>query len=295
MICKIFMLAVAAGFLTVATVCLAQDVITSSTPYPIARNDRELLGLKLRPETLAIVKEIEAKTRKPIVAEFNKQPKFQLGVSFIDEQNGQAIVSLDPALEEDRNKLEAVFTHELLHLRLTVNGYPGFIWSPIVRTAKGLAIDVEQSNINDLRSIIEHRVFRDVMIKYDIYKFIDLAGDTAALAKRNRGKEAGQAEVINYVRAILEYPDPLDIATVRQIYNANGWQSSITDGAKIAAIINHSAIATPNDIENVFIRCVAVLYPPPSSAYAFSLTLDMTNKYFRRMALNIGRVAKRRK
>ncbi|MBK7803769.1 MAG: hypothetical protein IPJ55_14105 [Chloracidobacterium sp.] len=97
MICKIFMLAVAAGFLNVATVCLAQDVITSSTPYPIARNDRELLGLKLRPETLAIVKEIEAKTRKPIVAEFNKQPKFQLGVSFIDEQNGQAIVSLDPA------------------------------------------------------------------------------------------------------------------------------------------------------------------------------------------------------
>lgn len=274
---------------------LAQGVISSSAPNPAERaQTRGLLGSKLRPEILAIVKEIEAKTRQTINAQLIEMPEFQLGASFIDEESGRAIITVDAGLEMDRKKLEAVLTHELLHLRLTVNGYPAFIWSPEVRTAKGLAIDVEQSNINDLRSIIEHRVFLSEMIKFDLYRYIDLAGDTLKAAKSRRGDEAGQSDVINYVRAILEYTDPKDIAAVKQAYIANGWQSSVTDGVMIASIIERSVIASPQDIETVFLKCVAKLYPPPSSAFAFSVTLDKTNRHFRQMVLNIGRVAKKR-
>lgn len=273
----------------------AQGIVAAPTPVRVSSETRELLGLKLRPEIAAIVDEIEARTRKTIRAEFYEQPEYQLGASFIEDESGRAIVIVEPSLEDDPKKLEAVLTHELLHLRLTVNGYPSFVWAPTVRTAKGMAIDVEQSNINDLRSIIEHRVFRAEMLKFDLYRYIDLAGDTLAVARKRKGDEAGQDDVINYVRAILEYQDPKDVAAVRQAYIANGWGSSVRDGTAIAAIIDGSAITSPKDIEYVFLKCVARLYPPPSAAFRFSLKIDPTNKYFRRMTLNIGRVPKRRK
>ncbi len=271
----------------------AQSVVTSATPVSASSQTRELLGLKLRPEILAIVKEIETKTRKSIYADFDEQPEFQIGASYIDEKSGQAIITVDTALEDDPKKLEAVLVHELLHLRLTANGYPGFIWSPKVRTAKGMAIDVEQSNINDLRSIIEHRVFKAEMIKFDLYKYIDLAGVTLEDAKQRKGDEAGQADVINMVRAILEYTDPKDIAAVRQAFNVNGWQSTVKDANDIAAIINQTPVNTPKDVEAVFLRCIAKLYPVPRATWAFTLKLDPANKYFRRMIVNFGPVAKK--
>lgn len=93
----------------------------------------------------------------------------------------------------------------MLHLRLRVNNYPTFIFSPAIKTAKGRAIEVEQSNINDLKSIIEHKVFKTDMQKFGLYKFINLAGDTAERAKKQKGQADGQDDVINYARAILEY------------------------------------------------------------------------------------------
>ncbi len=273
--------------------CPAQGVIATETPLPVAGPTRELLGLRLRPEIAVIVKEIEAKTRKPIYAYFEEQPQYQLGASYVDEDGGMAVVSVDPALEDSPRKLEAVMTHELLHLRLTVNGYPSYIWSPKVRTAEGRAIDVAQGTINELRSIIEHRVFRDDMIKLDLYRYIDLAGDTLSEAKKRRGKQDGQVEIINFVRAILEYTNPKDIAAVKQVYTTNGWHRSIKDGTEIAALIDRTVITTPKEIETLFLNCVAKLYPPPSTAFAFNLTADPTNRYFRRMILNVGRVPKR--
>lgn len=284
------------GLFQLSSLCIrAQGIVPTSTPRQKERTTtRNLLGIGLRPELALIVNEIETKTRRPILARFYDLPEFQLGASYVDEESGNPVVTVDTGLEDDLKKLEAVLTHELLHLRLTVNGYPAFIWSPTVRTAKGSAIDVEQSNINDLRSIIEHRVFRAEMVKYDLYQYIDLAGDTLAGVKVRRGEEAGQADITNFVRAILEYKDRRDVDAVKQAYNSNGWQSSVAVGTSIAGIIDRSAVATPQDIETVFLKCVTKLYPPPSKAFEFNLTLDRSNRRFRRMILNVGRVAKKR-
>ncbi len=252
----------------------------------------DILGLKLRFEVRGIIKEIEARTGKKIYAGFEAQPMFQFGASFVDE-DGLAVVLVDPALERDPKKLEAVVAHELLHLRLTVNNYPGFIWSPSVKTAKGRAVDVEQSNINDLRSIIEHRIFKADMERLGLNKFIDLSGDTASIAKNQKGQESGQADSINYARAILEYLDAKDVVRVRLAFEANGWKRAVNEGAEIADIINRSALVTAEDVEAVFLRCIAKLYPSPGGRYAFSLSPDRSNRHFRRMIVNIGRAGRK--
>ena len=243
-----------------------------------------ILGIKLRPEMRAVAKEIETKAGEDIYAEFVRQEDFMLASSFISD-DGVPVVLADFSLENDAKKLEAVIAHELLHLRLRVNNFPTFVFSPTINTAKGRAIDVEQGNINDLKDLIEHRIFKTEMEKMGLHKFINIAGDAAGNARKKKGQADGQDDSINYARAILEYLNPADTEEVRKIYAANGWQRSLQTGKEIADIISGSKLQTPKDAEAVFLKCILKLYPPRPT-FTFKLTVDSKNKFFRRMIIN---------
>jgi hypothetical protein len=253
-----------------------------------SQRDVAMLGIRLTPEIRAIVSEIELRTRKPVHSEFAELGDFQLGSSYIDDETGVAMVFVSNDLRDDKNKLRAVLVHELLHLRLRVKDFPTFIFSPTVKTAKGRAIDVEQEHVNELLSLIEHRVFRADMERFGVYQFIDLAGDTAADAIRRKGDLDSQADSINYARAILEYPKRSDVDQVRRLFEVNRWTRSLRDGASIANLITTAEPRTPSEVQSVFLRCMAVLFPPPRPTIAFFLTTDTTNKYYRRMVINLG-------
>jgi hypothetical protein len=175
-----------------------------------------------------------------------------------------------------------------------VNNYPTFIFSPKVRMAKGRAIDTEQGNINDLKDLIEHRVFRSEMEEFGLYRYIDISGDTADNAKKRNGQQDGQADAINYARAILEYRNQPDVMLVKQIYAANGWKRSLQIGEEVADTIAAADPKTPKDVETVFLRCLLKLYPIPRSGIIFTLTADPSNKYFRRLLVNTAQTARKR-
>lgn len=185
---------------------------------------------------------------------------FQLGASFIIDE-GIPVVRLNYRLEKGaRQKLEAVYVHELLHLRLRVNNFPTFLFSPTVNTAKGRAVDVEQSNVNDLLSLIEHRAFKPEMERLGLHKYIDLAGDVAKGAKGKKAGTDGQDVSVNYARAILEYPNQKDIDEVAQIFSENKWTRALTSGERIADFISQANLQTPEAVEAVFLKCITELY-----------------------------------
>lgn len=249
------------------------------------------MGVKLRPELQAIVREIERKSGEDIYARFVEQKEYMLGSSLVSE-DGVPAVLIDSSLEDDKQKLEAVIAHELLHLRLRVNNYPTFLFSPTVQTAKGRAVDVEQSNINDLLSLIEHRVFKSEMERFGLNKFLNLAGDTAKNAKAKKREADGQDDSLNYARAILEYPNQKDIDEVAQIYKNNKWTRAFESGKAIADFISQSNLQTPAAVEAVFLKCITELYQPPPT-HAFKLSVDAQNKFFRRMIISTVRKARR--
>ena len=291
----------AINFLFAVSINLSAQIIENTPGENNGRKEdggqisKSFLGIKLQPEVQSIVREIERKTGNKIYADFVRQEGFLLASSYISEE-GTAYVLVDYKLENGNAKrLESVITHELLHLRLTANGYPAFIFSDGVNTAKGRAIDTEQDNINDLRNLIEHRIFKAEMEKFDLYKHVDLAGDTAAQARKNKGRQDGQTDSINYARAILEYQNAADVEDVRRIYAANKWTRALSDGKAIAAIISASNPTTAKDSETVFLKCLAVLYPLPDSQYYFKLTPDPEIKSFKRMTVSISRRAATRR
>lgn len=248
-----------------------------------AQNDKLFLGIKLRPEVRQIADEIELKTKKKIVAVFDEfENEFTLGSSFIGE-DGIAYLRVNPNLQTQKQKLEAVVAHEFLHLRLRANNYPVFLFSPKVQTMRGLAQDVEQPNVNDLTSFIEHRIFKEEMNKLGLNQLIDLAGDTERAAKQRFGDQDSQVDTINFVRALLEYQNPSDVQRLRQIYVKNKWQISLKKGQEIADLIDKSPLNSPEAVAAVFKLCLAKLYPTPRPA---KLTLDKSVKTYRQYIIS---------
>lgn len=226
---------------------------------------RTLLGVALGKEVTDWLNEVENKLGEDIFAEFAElDPEdaggdYTLGLSYITEKR-VAVLRVDESFRGKGEKpTEAVIAHELLHLRLRARGYPLFLFSPTVKTKKGLAVDVEQSNVNDLVSMIEHKVFAGEMRRTGFDKLVDLTNGLEA-ARRMGRSEDGQAEVLNYARAVLEWDNPKSLDALTKIHRANGWERSLDGGRKIAAIIRASSINTPNDVAPVFLRCMFVLY-----------------------------------
>lgn len=273
------------------TVCLIVLSLLFSSTNLFAQYDVGFADVNLHPDVKKIIAEIESKTKKTIevnYGEFEKDNSTTFGTSFIND-SGRALVNIRQDLLNQPKKLEAVVTHELLHLKLRVNGFPVFLWSSTIKTAKGRAIDVEQSSVNDLLSLIEHQVFKSDMEKYDLFKIINLAGDTAKFARINRNKRDSQADSLNYARAILEYHNPADIEEVRKIYIANKWNTSLQQGKQIAEIIKTSNSQNPNDVEKTFLRCLSVLFPLPNANYTFKLTVDPKSKFEKQMIISIAK------
>jgi hypothetical protein len=248
-----------------------------------AQTEKPFLGLKLRPEVRAIADEIEQKTKRKVYPEFfSFEEDSILGTSFISDE-GTAIVRAAPRLKREPQKLEAVIAHELLHMRLRVNNYPVFLFSLTVKTAKGLAQDVEQDNINDLTSLIEHRIFKAEMDKFGLNQLIDLAGDAERSAIARGADEDGQSDALNFARAVLEYQKPADIERLRKVYVKNRWQRALKTGREIAALISGSTINSPEGSARVFRLCLAKLYPTPRPA---KLTPDKTVSAYRQMLIS---------
>ena len=237
-----------------------QRVVTD-TP----RQTGTLLDVRLGAEVSSWLAEVERKLGKKVYAEFaeldpeDEDGDYTLGTSYLTRA-GEGVVRVDESLRVRDDKLiEAVIGHELLHLRLRARGYPLFLFAPDVRTLKGPAEDVEQPNVNDLVSMIEHRVFAPEMRRAGFDKLIDLTNYLDS-ARRLRDAEDGQAEALNFARAALEWDNPRLLEELTKIYQANRWTRSLADGRRLAETIRAANVQTPAEVTALFLRCMPILY-----------------------------------
>ena len=179
------MLSHGAAFCLSTSLCLcslpvarAQRIVTDTSRE--TREARLLLGVFLSNEVSSWLDEVERKLGKEIYAEYAELDPadaggdYTLGTSYLTRA-GVGVVRVDESIRAKGSRTtEAVLGHELLHLRLRARGYPLFLFAPDVKTRKGPAEDVEQPNVNDLVSMIEHRVFAPEMRRTGFDKLIDL-------------------------------------------------------------------------------------------------------------------------
>lgn len=247
-----------------------------------AQNNKLFLGVKLDTEIQTIIEEIESKTKRKIYAEYVEfEDEYLLGSSYISS-SGVPILRVNINMMNQPPKVAAIIAHELLHLRLRANNYPVFLFDPRVKTGRGAAQDTEQSNVNDLASLIEHRAFKTEMEKFGLNKLINLAGDTERAAEKRAGKVDGPSDAINFARALLEYQTAADVEKLRKIYAANNWQRSLKTGQQIADIIKRSQLNSPSATTSAFLLSLSKLYPAPRP---FRLKPDKTVGAYRQLLI----------
>jgi len=229
------------------------------------RQENRLLGVRLSAEVSSWLEEVEGKLGKEVYAEFAELDPadaggdYTLGTSYLTGA-GVGVVRVDESFRARSERLtEAVIGHELLHLRLRARGYPLFLFAPEVQTKHGPAEDVEQPNVNDLVSMIEHRVFAPEMRRTGFDRLIDLTNYLDS-ARRARGRADGQAEVLNYARAALEWDDPALLGELTKIYQANRWTRALAGGRRLAETIRAADPQTPSQVTALFLRCLPILY-----------------------------------
>jgi len=268
--------------------------VVSDTPR---QTTRTLLGVRLGAEVSSWLDEVEKRLGEEVYAEFAELDEagaaadYTLGVSYLTG-TGVGVVRVDESFRaRGAKQTEAVIGHELLHLRLRARGYPLFLFSPEVMTVKGRAEDVEQSNVNDLVSLIEHRIFAEEMRRTGFDKLIDLTNWLES-ARGKRRSDEGQAVTINYARAALEWDDPRLLDELTRIYRAKGWERSLSDGRRLADVIRASNIKAPGEVAPVFLGSMSVLYRADFSVEAdrrFALS-----RTYPQMLIHARRPARRR-
>jgi hypothetical protein len=248
------------------SLCLIVLCCHAATAQVVLPDDaRTLLGVRLGAEVSGWLDEVESKLGQEVYAEFAELDAadaggdYTLGASYLTSA-GVAVLRVDESFRaRGERETRAVIAHELLHLRLRARGYPLFLFSPTVQTRRGRAQDVEQEHVNDLVSLIEHRVFAAEMRRTGFDKLIDLTNGLDAARRRGRTPD-GQAEMLNYARASLEWNDAKLVDEFAAVYRANGWARSLEGGRRLADIIRAADIRTPTEVAPVFLRCMAVLY-----------------------------------
>lgn len=252
-------------FAALLCLCARNSSVAQRVVGDTPREPARLLGIRLGPEVSSWLEEVESKLGKEVYAEFAELDPagaggdYTLGTSYLTRA-GVGVVRVDESFRGRGARLtEAVLGHELLHLRLRARGYPLFLFAPEVKTLRGPAEDVEQPHVNDLVSLIEHRIFAPEMRRTGFDKLIDLTNYLDS-ARRMRGGADGQAEVLNYARAALEWDNPTLLAELTKIYEANRWARSLAAGRRLAETIRAANVQSPSEVTALFLRCMPHLY-----------------------------------
>lgn len=224
-----------------------------------------LLGVKLRPKVLALLKEIEKLYGKPVEAEFANISVTPEG----DDRAGRAIITDEgvPTIKVDKHidpkdaqRVERILAHELLHLRLRAKGYPVLHF----HGETGLMTEIGPYLLetgNSLRNGIEHWLFAPDLramgfdpgdeIKRGMEKF-------SQAAKAGKGDDVLLA--LYYYRAILEYDDPALLAKLKQGYIEGNRLGVIKTGERLAQVVLNDKPKTPDAVGKTLLSCLDTLF-----------------------------------
>jgi hypothetical protein len=244
-----------------------------------ASNQRELLGVKLRPALAAILDEVEHKLGK-VDARFvqmKSKGTAKFGDSFIDD-NGKPILLL--SVDNDKSRNESIIAHELLHLRQRVRGYP-FYGLDLNSSAPEMKTIDESRIIAGLAEAIEHWMFAPEMRKLNFnLDEEDKAGND--LLKETSAQNVNAALemllAIGYMRSELEFSNQSLLKETKEIFKSKGWTLEMERGAKMAKIVRQIKPQTPDDMTKAFLSCLDVI---TGSRFEYPTVSATISEYFK--------------
>jgi hypothetical protein len=251
--------------------------ITSRSDSPTKR-ERILLGIKLRPQLVDLLVEVEGLFgHKQVQARFERVRESR---EFVDRvgtteitKDGTPIIKVDDSIDpKDELRMERIVAHELLHLRLRGRKYPLFSFNGSSKLMNKFNFYLTTAR-HAIRNGIEHWMFAADMRRMGFEPSAELKRGFDLL-RPGYGDDILLA--LNYFRALLEYDDPRLLAELRSFYLAHQWQKMIEAGEKVAALVLTAKPQTPDDVKTTFLQCLNALL---GKSLRFSLLEPVNETY----------------
>ncbi len=212
-------------------------------------------GLTLSPGTRALLNQVEASYKHPIVKIVGKNNAL-LGSSYVTD-DGWPAVELSP-----RSTNETTFAHELMHLALRAEGYPLVIHKlPGGAEPTGaVAVDLNR-NLLLIRDPVEHWIFAPRMKKLGVNPNQDGIERMEAFLKDGEFKGISPAfrlymHTVYFFQAVLMLVDDPDLLRqIRARYVSNGWQRESELGQTMADVVLTSKPSTPEEEVAAYVAC----------------------------------------
>jgi hypothetical protein len=232
---------------------------------PPTGRERILLGIKLRPQLVDLLLEVEGLFgNKQVQARF---ARVRESSEFVDRvgtteitKDGTPIIKVDDSIApKDEHRIERIVAHELLHLRFRGRRFPLFSFNGPARLMNRFNFYLTTAR-HAIRNGIEHWMFAADMRR--------MGFDASAELKRGFDILKQQAKpgygddillTLNYFRALLEYDDPKLLAELRLFYLDHQWGRMIESGEKLAALVRVAKPQTPDEVKLTFLQCLNAL------------------------------------
>lgn len=249
---------------------------------PPSRRERILLGIKLRPQLVDLLVEVEGLFgNKQVQARFERVRESR---EFVDRvgtteitKDGTPIIKIDDSIDpKDELRIERIVAHELLHLRLRGRRFPLFTFNGSSKLMSKFNFYLATAR-HAIRNGIEHWMFAADMRRMGFDASAELKRGFDILKQQARpGYGDDILLTLNYFRALLEYDDPKLLAELRLFYLDHRWGKIIESGEKLAALVLAAQPQRPDEVKATFLQCLNALL---GKSLRFSLSESVNETY----------------
>lgn len=229
----------------------------SQIPQLHASEGRRLFRVMLGSPAAALLEEVERLYGKQVrEEETDKFPSNKFGAAKID-QEGTPVITINPS----RGRTERNIVHELFHLKLEAEGFPGYY----VRVQPSLeSRQLLSGLISVLNETIQHWIFYPEIRKMGLDPAADLKSDFERDIKMNKFPNMDNPDGINlsllYWKATLELNDPKLLNRIEEWYKRKSWSVPLAKGKKLEQIVNSAAPRRADEAVNVLLRCLNAFF-----------------------------------
>ena len=221
---------------------------------------RELFGVVLQRSSNQLLEQVERMYGKPVRTErFDNasRPDCLRYAESDVEEDGTPVIRVGEHIRPTEN----VIVHELFHLKLQAEGYPGAIsweWPREEMTSGNQAYTALL--FDHVFSEIVHWVFYPEMRQMGFYPQLVVMNELAeAFETGIRVGTNADTRALYYLKFALHVQDESVRARLRNIYQQNGWEEGLVLGEKLVGAITGANPRTREEILAVFLRCINLL------------------------------------
>jgi hypothetical protein len=240
---------------------------------------RRLCGVDLSPDAAALAAQIEARYQVPIVESPDGVPMPGLSAMSIVNDNGMPSIHWDP----QHPLREADVVHELLHLRLKLEGYPVAFKYAIGPTNRD-PTDGEAEMLRTYQVIgyspLEHALFNHEMVT----RGYDPDGDLRKAVREFTIRDASTVASL-YARVGLEATTPQIRAEIEGIMRSSQPDESIKRGERLASMIADCHPTTPEGVVTAYAAYLSAFATTVRYSFAGWIDVNAHNNTFK-----VGRI-----